>query len=218
MKEKVSVIGGADGTTSIFIAGNMKRHGKSLISKWKEKAYEKKKEMLIQQIPIKPRSLDKVIRFIEKRYQAVEISKDEWGYIENYKDIKASYVVQFYPELIETPLPVLKKEDYEDEQRILEYFTLQQEQREQIAMLPSEEVPIDFHMYDISVPEAGTIQVCIEKLRRVLSISYSCKGEGNKKELEAIVRKIYCYYGVSMEDVSKRTERLENLVAVLLNK
>lgn len=216
MNEKVSIIGGADGPTSTFIAGKTTHKKKGLLPKWKEKMYIKKKERLIKQIPIKPRSLEMVIRFIKKRYQAVEISKDDWGYIENYKDIKASYVMQFYPELIENPLPELREEDYEDEQKITEYVDSLQKQREQIAMLPSEEVPIDFHMYHIQVENTGTIEVSIEKLRHSISISYSC--EGNEKELEAIVRKIYCYYGVSKEDVEKRTERLQNLIAVLLRK
>lgn len=78
---RVSIIGGADGPTSVFIAGKT--------------------------ITANAHTLEEVIQYLQDNYGAVEVSKELRSYQEQYKSIKESLILQHKPKRYSVLLAVL---------------------------------------------------------------------------------------------------------------
>ena len=232
--EGVSIIGGADGPTSIFLVGN--RGKKKLKNRIRSFWYERKRERAKKKIVANPHTLKEVARFLKQRYGAVELSKDSRIYREQERSLKEALICRYHPELlgelanIEAPLKKIykrkekassKQKSHEREifeKKALEEFWKKLEQRSQRAEeIPADVFPIDYHLYEIRIPGGGRVQTGIETIWKSLEVSWS----GNKKcrkKLNRISRSIYWYYGVSEEDIQKKTERYGSLVTALCTK
>lgn len=188
----VSVIGGADGPTSIFLAGKIGK--KNPMEKLKQYRYRKRRARAEAQITANPHTLEEVIVYMTDIYGAEKLPENSRIYQEQRQGMREALILRHQPELLGETMITLKPE---------------------FDGVQSEELfPMEFSVYEIRLPQRGNIQFEVEKNWKVLGGSCS----GNKKDmkkLEAIMKKIYLYYGVSEEDIREHSERYETLVTVM---
>lgn len=219
MKEKVAsnytVIGGADGPTSVFIVGETKEKWsiRKIKNVLRNKRYQKRRKKVMATISTDPHSLDEVITYITTKYQAIELSQDSREYQRRRKDCKAGFVLRFKPELV-GGLSNIEKPDFEDEASVREYFAKIEEQQEKAASVSDEIFPIDFHIYKIQCADGGKLEVEMEKIHEHIGLSMSAP-KGKMKQVKKIGKDIYRYYGVSEQDIENETERYKHVVAAL---
>ena len=163
----VSVIGGADGPTSIFFKKNAKLTLKQKIQRAKNKI---KRFYVDKTLSCESHSLDEVIEYIVNRYRFAEVDKDAEEFPEEYQQMRASFIIQYAPELLgdSTACPKLKSESPKD----VEAYIRQSEERMQRAMeIPSTEFDIDFHKFKKAFDDINdTMYIVIEKNMHILAV------------------------------------------------
>ena len=98
-KSGISIIGGADGPTSIFIAGRTgKRPLKVRIKNW---IYCQKRRRIAVKIRPNPHTLKQVTAFMKMEYGAAEVSKESRQYQERKASLREGLIIQNRPELLE---------------------------------------------------------------------------------------------------------------------
>lgn len=229
----VSIIGGADGPTSIFVAGRNKHKKRRLKERIKAYLYQKKREKIEAKITASPHTLSEVCRYIKKVYQAEELQPDERMYQEEYHSLRESLMLQYQPELLKEMGKIQKPKSL-DEERLKAFWAQLEERSELVRAIPEEVFPLDFHIYQITLPAKahpdkkrrllhrggavavyrGNLRVTIEKKYGLLACSYSGDKQ-SMKVLAKISRRIYLYYGVAQEDIIQKTERYQHLITAL---
>lgn len=163
----VSVIGGADGPTSIFFKKNAKLTLKQKIQRAKNKI---KRFYVDKTLSCESHSLDEVIEYIVNRYRFAEVDKEAEEFPEEYQQMRASFIIQYAPELLgeSTACPKLKSESPKD----VEAYIRQSEERMQRAMeIPSTEFDIDFHKFKKAFDDINdTMYIVIEKNMHILAV------------------------------------------------
>lgn len=205
----VSIIGGADGPTSLFLAG---KSGDD--SRLKAK-HEKKMRRIADKIPTDPHTLEEVEQYLQDKYHAVCLDGEREETRGQERAMRSTMVFKHRPELLRTPEPEVPKPD---DPEALKQFEEQIKKRFQEAEeVSAEEFPLDFHCYQITPEGEEDTQLIINVERRYqeLQVSYTMGKSGDKAALEAIVKDVYLYYGVSQEDKEKCTERFMVLANVL---
>lgn len=96
--KSVSIIGGIDGPTSIFIAGQQVKP--KLSQKIKQYIYKKTRARIEKKIVANPHTLDEMISYIADRYSIVEISQNTYSYTEEYNSLKESLIIRYQPKLL----------------------------------------------------------------------------------------------------------------------
>lgn len=207
----VSIIGGADGPTSIFIVG---KGGKVRLTTRIQNYFRKlKRNRIKKRITANSHTVEEVVELLKREYDAVEVSHQSHNYIERRKLLKTSFVMRHRPDLLgeQVDLKLPEREDVE----ALKTFWEQMQEREKIAAEIADSIfPIDFHIYEISRRGNGRMQIGVETIWQVLDVSYS----GDKKTmkwLKKLFKEIYLYYGVSDEDIKNETERYKSLLLIL---
>ncbi|GLG91142.1 hypothetical protein [Sellimonas catena] len=99
-RKNVVILSGADGPTSIFLAGKRKRL--SLIEWFKDWRNQRKQKKIKKTITVNPHSMKEVIRYAKAKYHAVELTSDTRNFIEVRRSHKEGLVF-------------LKRPDPEDE-------------------------------------------------------------------------------------------------------
>lgn len=208
-----SIIGGADGPTSIFLMQEKKESG--MIKRIRQGRYKRRRKKAETLITANPHTLDEVIRYMKDVYKVRERKPTTLQYQEQKKCMKASLVMQHRPELL-GDLEKTECLEKADERSIKEFLKKQEEREKRAEAVPDEEFPLDYHIYERHIGKDGSITIEIEKNWKVLGIGYS----GNKrmmKVFERAAKDIYLYYGVSEEDIRSRSERFESLVSMLIS-
>lgn len=212
----VSVIGGNDGPTSIFLAG--KSGGQNLFSRIKnscrKKRYRRKRAAVIKRLKAEPHTLDEVIDYMIRKYAAVEPDQNSRQVKENYQNMKGALIERYAPHLLGTPLSELRPKDFSDEKAMEEYLKLCEEYQKKAADISEELFPLDYHFYIINIENIGEVHVEIEKNHQFLGAGFSGQ-PGKKKDLDKILKDIYLYYGVTKEDIANNTDRMKVLATVL---
>ena len=214
MKEKrasaVSIIGGADGPTSVFLAG---RTGKRPLKiRIRNFLYKCKRKQIAKKIVPGAHSLEEVVSYAKNKYSAVEIDTTQHNYIEQRKNLKESLIITHKPDLLSDMKDIPKPTDYTEES-LREFFNQLQSRSEMISQIPDAEMPMDFHIYEITVDD-GRMEMEIDCKWDIFGISYS----GSKKvmkELRKISCDLYLYYGVTEEDIDNNTKRYSFLLTTL---
>lgn len=209
-KESIAIIGGADGPTSVFVAGRtgklpLKIRIKNRIYKWKSKKAQKR-------IVAGTHTLAEVVAYAGEKYYLTEVTETGRKYVEQRKCLKESLISRYQPELL-GDLKEVKRPEAFTEDSIKELQRQFLARRERIDSIPDEEIPMDFHIYEISSGKAR-LEMEIDYRWEVFGISYS----GSKKEMKQfkeIARDLYLYYGVSEEDIRNKTDRYHSLLATL---
>ena len=206
----VSIIGGADGPTSIFIAGKYQKQ--SLKLRVQQAIYRHKRKEVEKTIVADPHSLVETVQYAKKKYKFTEVAPTDREYLEQRKCLKESLILQHKPEVLgkmqDIPVP-----DCTDEESIKKYIEQMEARREMIAELSDNIIPMDFHLYRVQVGD-GMFEMGIDYKWDILGSSYS----GNKKEMkfyEKISKELYRYYGVEEADIKNKTKRYSALVTAL---
>ncbi len=117
----ISIIGWADGPTSIFIAGRTgKRPFKVRVKNW---IYRQRRKSIARRIRPNPHSLKQVTAFIKKEYSAAEMSMDSWQYRDNRASLREGLMM----------------------------FRQIEQRSEAVSRIPEEQFPMDFHIYEIYI-------------------------------------------------------------------
>ena len=189
-KSGVSIIGGADGPTSIFIAGKIQK--KSLKVKIRNAIYKYKHKRAEKKIVAGAHTLNELVQYALNKYDLVEI-KHKPEVLGEMKDIP--------------------KPDISNEESVRQYLDKIKARGEMIAEMSDDIIPMNFHLYEIRIGD-DVLEMEIDYIWNIFGISYS----GNRKvmkKFEKISKDLYLYYGVSEDDIKKRTERYSSLVAAL---
>ena len=214
LKEKsasaVSIIGGADGPTSVFLAGNTgKRPLKIRIRNF---LYKCKRKQVAKRIVPGAHSLEEVITYAKTKYSAIEIDTTQHKYIEQRKSLKESLIITHKPDLLGDMKDIPKPTDYTEES-VREFYNQLESRRKMISQIPDEEMPMDFHIYEITIDD-GHMEIEIDYKWNIFGVSYS----GSKtvmKELRKIACDLYLYYGITKEDIENNTNRYSALLTTL---
>ena len=209
-KSGVSIIGGADGPTSIFIAGRAQKRPlkvriRSILYRFKRKRAEKK-------VVAGEHTLDELVQYAKNSYNLIETNSSERKYIEQQNNLKESLILQHKPEILGEMKDIPKPNIY-NEKSIREYLYKIEARREMIAEMPDNVIPMNFHLYEIRIGD-DSLEMNIDYIWNIFAISYS----GNKKvmkQFQKISKDLYIFYGVSENDIKKKTERYLSLVTVL---
>lgn len=207
-----SVIEGTDGPTSaVVLKKNSKLTPRQKIERFKNKI---KTFYVEKTLKCESHSMDEVMEYIVDKYGFVEVDNDSDEFTEEYNQMRASFIMQYAPELLGeyAVSPQLKSKSPED----VEKHIKQCKERMQRALeIPSAIFNIDFHKFKKSFQdENDNIDIIIEK-----KYAYIGGGAtGNKKlikEFNHIYKDIYRYYGVTKEDMKNKSERYNNIVQTL---
>lgn len=206
----VSIIGGADGPTSVFLAG--KTGKRPLKIRIRNFLYKCKRKQVAKRIVPGAHSLEEVITYVKTKYSAIEIDTTQHKYIEQRKSLKESLIITHKPDLLGDIKDIPKPTDYTEES-VREFYNQLESRRKMISQIPDEEMPMDFHIYEITIDD-GRMEMEIDYKWDIFGISYS----GSKKvmkELRKIACDLYLYYGVTKEDIENNTKRYSSLLTTL---
>ena len=205
-----AIIRGADGPTAVsVIKRNSKLTLKQKIGKLK---YKVKRAYVEAIIKAKGHSIDEVMDYIVNVHGFAEIVNDEVH--QEYEELRASFILQYAPELLGeyATMPRLKSESKEDIQAHIKQFQVRQQMAREI---PTTEFDIDFHKFQIAFDDINdNMYITIEKRFAYIGGGAS----GNKKEMrrfQRIFRDVHRYYGVTSEDIEKKSKRYEKVVRAL---
>ena len=207
----VSIISGADGPTSIFIAGKGGRvKFKTRIGNHFRKL---KRNRIKKRLTANSHTLEEVVEWLKQEYKAVEISQQSFSYQEQRKCLKATLVMRHCPDLLGERVD-LKPPEREDMEALKAFWEQLQEQEKRAAEIADDIFPLDFHIYEIRGPKNCKMQIGVETVWQVLDASYS-GDKRSMKQLKKLSEEIYLYYGVAAEDIKNQTERYQSLLAIL---
>lgn len=210
MKESVSIIGGADGPTSVFVAGKRRKQGLARrLRQWKLK---RRMDMVKESLVAKPHSLEEVVCYMKEKYQAEEISRMSREFQMQKKSRKESLILKYRPELLGE---AVKRPESQEREEIERFWREIEERSKKAEGVLDEVFPMDFHIFRIVVPGCGEVRVDLELCWDEISSCCSGDGGAEMKNLYEISRDIYRYYGVREEDIREESERFRILVHVL---
>lgn len=209
----VSIIGGADGPTSVFTAGKGK---KSIRQRLQSYFYRKKKDRVKKAIAAGSHTLDETIAYIKEKYHAAELPHESHNFIEQQNCLKESLILEIWPGLL-GDLAAIEPPETDDKNAIAEYLGQCRLRSERVRSIEEEDFPLDFHLYEIPFSGGGKIEVMAESRWAQFGVSYSVysKDKGLKKQIRKIYQDIYLYYGVGKEDIRNQSKRYSSLVAAL---
>ena len=198
----VSVIGGADGPTSIFVAGPGEK--RALKARIRDSIYRYKRKRAEKRIVAAPHSLAETVQYAKDKYGLTEA--------EQMRCLKENLVLRQKPELLGS-LGELSEPDLTDETAVQAFLDLLEARSRKIAQLPDDAVPMDFHLYKIKMGD-GLLQMGIDYIWQDLSLSYS----GNRaamRKFKKTAEDLYRFYGVSAADIQNHSARYTALVSAL---
>ena len=137
-KSEVSIIGGADGPTSIFIAGRTRKRPlkvriRNIIYRFRRKIVEKK-------VVADAHTLDELVQYAMSRYNLIETNSTERKYLEQRKNLKESLILQHKPEVL-GEMKDIPKPDISNEESVREYFCKIRARSEMIAEIKPISIP-----------------------------------------------------------------------------
>ena len=207
----VSIIGSADGPTSIFIVGKGGRV--KLTTRIQNYFRIIKRNRIKKQITANPHTLEEVVEWLKREHGAVEVSQQSHNYLEQKQSLKASLIMRHRPDLL-GELMGLEPPEGEDVEAIKAFWEQIQEREKMAAEIADDIFPLDFHIYEVKWSENDRMWIGVETVWQVIDGSFS----GDKKtmkQLKKLFREIYLYYGVTAEDIKNETERYKSLLVTL---
>lgn len=209
---KTYQINGEDGPTSVFILENTKK--RTLKQRFHKIKYNRKKKRIEKMITGESHhSMEDVLAFAVNECGLAELDRDSVAVMEEYKQLRASFILQYKPELLGEYAKLLPLESKEPE-AVMEYLEKCKEQSQRAMAVPKELFDIDMHKY---IKEYSDIN---ERLDVVIETKYGYIGGGAcgdkaVKDLDEMMIRLHKYYGVTQEDINNQTERYKNLIRTL---
>lgn len=208
----VSVIGGADGPTSIFL---MKKNAKLTLRQKMQRTKNKIRRFYVEKtLSCESHSLDEVMEYIVNKYGFIEVNRDAEEAAEEYQQMRASCIIQYAPELLgeSRACPKCKSESPKD---VAAYIRQSEERMKKAMEIPSAEFDIDFHKFQKAFADINdNMHIVIEKKYAYIGGGAS----GSKKVMKRfhkIYKDVYSYYGVTKEDKISKSERYKDVVRTL---
>lgn len=219
MKQAVTIIGGANGPTSIFLAGRNRRNPGILRPRqWLlQTRCRIRRSRIERRIQAHPHTIEQTVCYAAEKYGAREVESNERIYEIRKRECKSGLVQNSRPDLLASvPKQKPMTEAIRRDAKKLEQWLDRSEKRidrmdEVIAAIPDEVFPMDFHLYKIHT-EAGELELAVERIHGVFCVNWNGK---DRKRLQKILRSLYLYYGVSAEDIKKRSLRYQMLLSAL---
>lgn len=209
----VSIIEGQDGPTSFFIVGrkNLKQTLKQNIQKF---FYDAREKRIVKSLKANPHSMEQVADYIVTELGFSEVDRTETEYKTEYFQMRASFILQYNPELLGDLAKAPKLENHEEE--AIKLFMEQIEQRQKAAEnIPPDIFDIDLHIYEKDSGNNNQSKIIIEKNYGYIGGSASGSKNSFMKEFDKTFRKVYLYYGVTQKDIDNSTKRYIELVKTL---
>lgn len=207
--EAVSIIGGADGPTSVFVVKKgAKQNLKQKIARWK---YNRKRAYIERTLKPEGHTLDEVMEYLVNTYGFVKLDADSDEVREEYRQMRASFILQYAPELLGeyATIPSLKSTSQED---VKAQIALIEERMKKASEIPVSMFDIDMYKF---VKQYDDIN---ERVHIIIEKKYGYIGGGacgRKNEFRKIYKDIHRYYGVTKEDIEQKTARYEDIVRTL---
>lgn len=217
----VSVIGGEDGPTSVFLVGKAEKNHKEknifrrIRNDYRNRRWRRKRKKAEKEITPGAHSPAETEAYIKEKYGAVEADASYFHYAERKAQMKCSLLQRERPELLDGIKQILPPENLQDTAAVqawmkeVEAWT--ESYQKKAEALPDDIFPMEYHLYLIDRGEACRLEVEMEYRHQIMSVS----GTGNLKEIGKIEKDIYRYFGVTEEDIKNRTERYGMLVTIL---
>ena len=225
--ESISIIGGSDGPTSVFLLGR----GKPNLRQQLQKIYfAYKKKWIARKIVPGTHTMEEVAALLKKEYGFEEIQKSDDEYIREYEGLRSSFIIMYKPELLGelAERPRLLNKDVES----IKEWQRQLELREQRAKeIPKEQFDINLYILEKKSDDVF-MRFILESNYDYIGGSYSGDVKSNRKKryvakfginrigdeqkrYQELFRQIHIYYGVSETDIAENTRRYKELLTVL---
>ncbi|MDD6291706.1 MAG: type II CAAX endopeptidase family protein [Lachnospiraceae bacterium] len=209
-QENTVQISGTDGPTSVFIVGCM--HKPSLSQRVQRIPFRTRKAWYEKHITADGHTMEEVRQYIRDVYGFQEVNPQSEEYQLQYKEIRASFIMQYAPELLGeyADAPQMNGTDEASIKHFMEQNELRQQAAERIA---KEEFDIELYIYKKDDNDTH--------IDFVLESKYGYIGGGATgskaaiRKYERMYRDVYQYYGVTKEDIEHRTKRYEDLIRTL---
>lgn len=207
----ISIIGGSDGPTSIFLVG---RHKKTIRQKVHKRLFDMRKKWCSLWIKPRAHTMKELVDYIKEKYGFEEIQKDTREYLTQYDSLRTSFIMQYKPELLGKYAAHPELEGHDEES--LKEFMQQLEIREQKAKeIPDDQFKIDFYVLKKTEGQ-NMMHFYLESGFDYIGGGFS--GENGKRKYEKIYKDAYRYYGVTEEDIVNKTKRYHALLTTLAMK
>ncbi len=217
--QAVTILGGSDGPTSVFLAGKFTRQTflRSLKGRYMDSRMKRRRARVIKHLAAEPHTPKELERYLKKKYHAREYAPSSSRAKEGFKNTKSSIVWREHGKDMQQlgyPPPETKcPNDLKNREAVEQWHRYMYEYDEAALGLSDSLVPMDYHIYGIPMGE-GSIQVEIEKVRGLLNVSFSAPS-GKRGCAQSIMRDIYRYYGVTKKDMEESSDRYLTLVTIL---
>lgn len=208
--DNINIIGKSDGPTSVFIAG--KGEKKTLRQKIEKSMYDFRRTRVIKSLRADPHTVDEVADYLVRELGYTEVSPEDEAYQTEYSDLRASFLMQYRPELLGDLTEPQRPQQW-DEKSAMEFMEQIKQRTEAARAVPKTEFDIDFHLYR-KTGRDFQMSISIEKTYE----SFSGSASGSTRAMRrygADFRKVYRYYGVSREDIRQHTKRFDEVVRQL---
>lgn len=207
-KDNVTIIGGSDGPTSVFIASGS--HKPNMKQKLQRKMFEYRKKWFSIWIKPNPHTIKEVADYIRDKYDFMELTKESPKYQRLYKELRSSFVMQYEPQLLGeyAALPELKSQNEEDVKEFLATMRLRQEKANEV---PEELFSLNCYFFEKQEKDIH-MEIQLESRFEYIGGSTSSK---KISKFHKIYKDVYKYYGVSEDDIVNNTKRYQNLLRTL---
>lgn len=206
-----SFIGGADGPTTIFLAGkdNTNITLKQRIQRMRNRARRKR---IMKSLKANAHTMDQVAQYVMNELGYSEIDKSDSQYQEEYCQMRSSFLLQYQPDLLGELSEAPQLESH-DEERVKIFFEQLEKRQKAAEDIPTDLFDIDLHIYKKKDKKLES-SIIIEKRYEYIGGSAVGSKRAMKKYNE-LFRKIYLYYGVTQKDIDEHTKRYDDVVRTL---
>lgn len=216
----VSIIGGADGPTSVWLCSkNQKQPLKHRIRNCTYKAmYNIRKNWYEKHITADSHTMDEVCQYIQNELSFTEVSSDAREYQQRYEELRAAFIMQYASELLGTYQEPPKLQSHSEED--VKKFIAAVEERNAVAQAVSKDVfDIEYHCFRKQIDDTQ-YEISIEKHFGYIGGGCICGGADRErkklaKQYSDEFKKVYQYYGVTQEDIDNQSKRYEQLLRTL---
>lgn len=208
----VSIIEGADGPTSVFLVGGKgsKRTPKQNIQR---KLFSLRKKRIAKSLKANPHTMEQVIEYAKRKWGYTEVSKNSPKYKTEYIEMRASFLLQYKPELL-GELKERPELEGQDEDSIKHFMALMDQRLKAAEAISTELFDIDLCILEMNKGEFNS-RLTFEKIYGYIGGLASGKSNKAMKKYNKVFRDVYKYYGVTQADIDNQTKRYEEVLRTL---
>ena len=210
------MIGGADGPTSVFLAGTTGASGKK---KKKAAEYRRMLDQIAKEIEPGEKSMAELVQYIRAHYNGHQAGMSD----RREKMLKQNIFHACYAARMDESLPAFPKDRNLSPEQWQKWIARREEAVDKIIEDAGNGVTFELECYEfpmmIDGREAGRFQVELDYISGYVSSSFQCTHGENKKTaayVEQVMRDIQLYRGVSRKDIEERSSRFLEYAATLI--